>query len=94
MHRGAIDPLAAVPKRKPMLASSTGVQFGNLDPSSIAEQITVLDCKFLEVVQPNEFLGQSWTKQDKDTKAPRLAAYLEWLMKVLSTKSSLIFIDA
>ncbi|XP_059080751.1 ras-specific guanine nucleotide-releasing factor 2-like isoform X2 [Tigriopus californicus] len=43
-----------------------------LSALEIAEQMTFLDQKILFTIQSSEFLGQAWTKPDKDVKSPHI----------------------
>lgn len=43
-----------------------------LSALEIAEQMTFLDQKILFSILSSEFLGQAWTKTDKQTKAPHI----------------------
>ncbi len=71
-----------IPQRNPTLATPSSIQVMKLQAKMLAEQITYLDCQFLEAIQLNEFLDQAWIGEEKESKAPVLSAYLEWLVQM------------
>ena len=52
--------------------------FLELNSRLIAEQLTLLESDLLRNITIPEFLKLAWTKKDKETRAPRLLAYINW----------------
>src|SRR5690606_32845280 len=49
-----------------------------LHPVEMARQLTLIEERFYQAVQPNEFLEQKWTKKDSKAQlAPNLSAFIE-----------------
>eukprot|EP00095_Tigriopus_kingsejongensis_P007206 maker-scaffold192_size271026-snap-gene-1.25 protein:Tk07206 transcript:maker-scaffold192_size271026-snap-gene-1.25-mRNA-1 annotation:"ras-specific guanine nucleotide-releasing factor 1-like" len=60
---GALNGLRQVPSKE---------NINSLSALEIAEQMAHLDQKILFTIQSSEFLGQAWTKPDKDVRSPHI----------------------
>lgn len=45
-------------------------KFIDLDPTEVARQVTLLEFDLFLQIRPREFVDLSWTKDDKETRAP------------------------
>jgi len=69
-------PLSNTPKRAVIpLPLKSVIQ---MDPKDIAEQMTLLECQFLQAIQTSELLGQAWNREGKEINARNLLAYIDW----------------
>ena len=57
-------------------------RFIDTNTVSIAEQLTLMEHEMLQLIKPSEFLKQSWSKSDKESKAPNIMVYIIWFNKV------------
>jgi len=48
-----------------------------IDPLEIARQLTLLDYDLCRQIEPKEFLGMAWTKEDKWERAPNLMKMIQ-----------------
>lgn len=52
------------------------------EPRVIAEQLSLVEYSLLKHIRSSEFAKQSWSKSDKETKAPNVLKYINWFNKV------------
>jgi hypothetical protein len=58
------------------------LQFSELDPNIVADQLTLIEYNILKQIKPHEFLKQGWNKHEKEVKAPNILRYIHWFNSV------------
>jgi len=54
--------------------SPIGPEFIDFDETEIARQLSLLEMDIFKQIRPEELLGQAWTKEDKEIRAPNIMA--------------------
>ena len=66
--------------------------FMNFHIEEIARQLTIIEFDFFKAIRPWECLGQSWTKKDKEQKAPNILGMISRFNQVsMWVTSSVVF---
>jgi len=58
------------------------VQITQLNPTEVGRQLSLIEQKLYHMIKSKEFLNQSWTKIDKEIKAPNIANLLQQAERV------------
>jgi len=58
-------------------ANPSQFTFMDLHPVEVARQLTLIEHELLEKIRPFEFLGQAWTKKDKEVRAPNILTMIK-----------------
>eukprot|EP01120_Amphizonella_sp_Union-15-10_P012325 TRINITY_DN5451_c0_g1_i1.p1 TRINITY_DN5451_c0_g1~~TRINITY_DN5451_c0_g1_i1.p1 ORF type:complete len:588 (-),score=114.16 TRINITY_DN5451_c0_g1_i1:46-1776(-) len=68
----------STPYPRPVLPVNVGgaLQLMDIPAIEVARQMTLIEFDLFTKIQPWEFLGQAWTKADKDDKAPNVVAMI------------------
>lgn len=64
------------------LAANQEFSFLDTNETEIARQLSLIDFSKLASIQPREFLGQAWSKKDKDVRAPNIISMISQFNKV------------
>jgi hypothetical protein len=56
----------------------------DIDPQELARQITILDFILFSAIQPREFLGLGWMKEDKEARSPNIVKMTTWSNHIVS----------
>eukprot|EP01086_Lenisia_limosa_P012067 TRINITY_DN3936_c0_g1_i1.p1 TRINITY_DN3936_c0_g1~~TRINITY_DN3936_c0_g1_i1.p1 ORF type:complete len:950 (-),score=365.17 TRINITY_DN3936_c0_g1_i1:375-3224(-) len=67
-------PKAIIPKSVVMGGPAT---FMELNPLEIARHLTLIESSFFRSVHLTEFMGQAWSKKDKEKRAPNVCAFIK-----------------
>lgn len=55
-----------------------------LTPSQIAEQITLIELKFIQRIRRREFFKNAWLDEKKEELAPNLINFLNWTQQTIN----------
>ncbi|KAJ3302781.1 hypothetical protein HDV03_004598 [Kappamyces sp. JEL0829] len=61
----------------------TRLKLVDLDPLEAARQLTLIEFELFCKIKPREFVGLSWMKDDKETRAPNIIKMVRWSNHVI-----------
>uniref|UniRef100_A0A6B2L2D1 Ras-GEF domain-containing protein n=1 Tax=Arcella intermedia TaxID=1963864 RepID=A0A6B2L2D1_9EUKA len=61
---------------------SGNLNIWDVESDEIAQQITIIDESLFKAIGLEEFMGQAWTKKDKETRAPNILRFISWFNEI------------
>lgn len=63
--------------------STVQLKLSDIDPLEAARQLTLIEFDLFRKINPREFVGLSWMKEDKETRAPNIIRMVRWSNHVI-----------